>query len=72
MSSKCGHLQCFTDMPCMAITESLRASRCCNDAFTGSVTETIYGGLIMIQRGRYYRYQYRVIVGVSDLEIVTV
>ena len=39
---------------------------------TGSVTETIYGGLIMIQRGRYYRYQYRVIVGVSDLEIVTV
>ena len=39
---------------------------------TGSVAETIYGSLIMIQRGWSYRDQYRVIVGVSDLEIVTV
>ena len=39
---------------------------------TGGVTEAVYGSLMRIQRGWSYRYQYRVIVGVSDLEIVTV
>ena len=39
---------------------------------TGGVAEAVYGGLMRIQRGWSYRYQYRVIVGVSDLEIVTV
>ena len=32
---------------------------------TGSVAETIYGSLIMIQRGWSYRYQYRVTVGIE-------
>ena len=59
-------------MRCMTLGESLRVFRCCNDADTGGVTEAVYGSLMRIQRGWSYRYQYRVIVGVSDLEIVTV
>ena len=38
----------------------------------GGVIEPVYGSLMRIKRGSPYCYQYRVLVGVSNLEIVTV